>query len=71
MAMPARQYNSYGIHINRQWCKGCGICAALCGKKVILLDNRDKAVSVNPASCIGCGQCEIHCPELAISIHVV
>ena len=26
------------IEINRKWCKGCGICAAFCPKKVLGLD---------------------------------
>lgn len=56
------------IHINRQWCKGCGICTALCGKKVLLLDNRGKAVAANPAACTACGRCEAHCPDFAISV---
>lgn len=69
MARPAKQYNDdYGIYINQQWCKGCGICSALCKHKVLLLDSRGKAVVANPAACTGCGQCENHCPELAIYI---
>ncbi len=29
-------------HINRDWCKGCGICVELCPKKVLELDDQDK-----------------------------
>jgi branched-chain amino acid transport system substrate-binding protein len=29
-------------HINRDWCKGCGICVELCPKKVLELDEQDK-----------------------------
>ncbi|MDX2452106.1 ferredoxin family protein, partial [Desulfosarcina sp.] len=31
--------------INRDWCKGCGICVAFCPKTVLELDERDKAVA--------------------------
>jgi len=32
-------------HINREWCKGCGICVAFCPKKVLELDEiaKDRA----------------------------
>jgi 2-oxoglutarate ferredoxin oxidoreductase subunit delta len=68
MARPVFNYDDYSIRINRHWCKGCGICTALCPNKVLLLDNRGKAVAAYPASCTGCGKCETHCPDFAISV---
>lgn len=56
------------ISINKAWCKGCGICAALCPQKVITLDSRKKAVVVRESACIGCGSCVWHCPDMAISL---
>ena len=41
-------------HINRDWCKGCGICVELCPKKVLELDEQDKVVAVRPQDCICC-----------------
>ena len=55
-------------HIKREWCKGCGICIAFCPKKVLEMDDLDKAVSVRPEDCNVCRLCEMRCPDLAIDI---
>jgi len=54
--------------INRDWCKGCGICVAFCPKKVLELDNGEKACVVRSEDCICCGLCELRCPDLAIEV---
>jgi 2-oxoglutarate ferredoxin oxidoreductase subunit delta len=56
------------IEINRDWCKGCGICVHLCPKKVLELDTKDKAVVMRPEDCICCRMCELRCPDLAIEV---
>ncbi|MCT4585151.1 MAG: 4Fe-4S binding protein [Peptostreptococcaceae bacterium] len=51
--------------VERDWCKGCGICAAFCPKKI--LEIKDEKVQVtNYDECIYCGQCELRCPDFAI-----
>lgn len=54
--------------IDREWCKGCGICVKFCPKKVLELDEHDKAAAVRPADCIACELCAWRCPDLAIEL---
>ena len=54
--------------INREWCKGCGICVHFCPKDVLELDEQDKVVAIRPENCICCQLCEIRCPDFAIEI---
>jgi NAD-dependent dihydropyrimidine dehydrogenase PreA subunit len=56
------------IVIRRDWCKGCGICAAFCPKKVLELDENEKAAVVRQEQCTQCGLCERHCPDMAIEV---
>ena len=56
------------ININRDWCKGCGICVFFCPQKVLGLDGEGKAIVLNPEDCIACGMCELRCPDVAIEI---
>ncbi len=54
--------------INRDWCKGCGICVHFCPKHVLELDQDDEAVVVKPEACVCCRLCEFRCPDLAIEV---
>ena len=56
------------VVIEREWCKGCGICVAFCPKKALDLDNGNKAVWAREEDCIRCGLCELRCPDAAISL---
>ncbi len=54
--------------INREWCKGCGICVNFCPTSVLELDTSDKAACLRPEACICCRMCELRCPDLAIEV---
>lgn len=54
--------------INRDWCKGCGICVHFCPGQVLELDSLEKVVAMRPQACICCRLCELRCPDLAIEI---
>lgn len=51
--------------VDKNWCKGCGICVAFCPKNVLGLVN-DKIEILRVEDCIKCGQCELRCPDYAI-----
>lgn len=59
------------IHADR--CKGCGICAAFCPEKILVLGSHMNAHGypvmkvVKGGACSGCGRCTLMCPDLVIT----
>lgn len=51
--------------MEKELCKGCGICVAFCPKDVLAIKD-EKVVIKDLDSCIQCGQCELRCPDYAI-----
>ncbi|MEN6412227.1 MAG: 4Fe-4S binding protein [Veillonellales bacterium] len=56
------------LEINLKRCKGCGICVEFCPKKVLTVNELEKAEIVNEKDCILCRQCELRCPDYAIFV---
>ncbi|MHB8244993.1 MAG: 2-oxoacid:acceptor oxidoreductase family protein [Acidimicrobiales bacterium] len=56
------------VNIERNWCKGCNICVAVCPEKCLMLDKFDVAVFAHPERCTGCRLCDWLCPDLAIDV---
>lgn len=63
------------VKFNDDRCKGCGLCAAACPKKIVAL-SKDKmnAKGFHPAAvtdggaCIGCAFCAVMCPDMVIQV---
>ena len=56
------------ILLNVGFCKGCGICVAMCPKSVLGINEENKVEVLKEEDCIACRQCEFHCPDFAIRI---
>lgn len=61
--------------VNRDICKGCGLCVEVCPKKIIFLDKSvlngkgyHPATVMDMESCIGCAMCATMCPDCAITV---
>ncbi|MHB8918181.1 MAG: 4Fe-4S dicluster domain-containing protein [Desulfocucumaceae bacterium] len=56
------------LEINREWCKGCRLCAEACPKGLMSIDKLGKVKVERPEDCTGCGMCEATCPDFAIRV---
>jgi 2-oxoglutarate ferredoxin oxidoreductase subunit delta len=57
-----------GHVIDREWCKGCGICVRFCPKHVLELDDEEKVCAMRSEDCVACKLCELRCPDLSITV---
>jgi len=70
------------IEINRETCKGCGLCVTVCPKEQIEISGRLNTKGYYPAEfkeadiadpaktkCTGCALCAISCPDVAIEVY--
>ncbi len=62
------------VTVNEELCKGCGLCAAACPKKIMRISDVTNtsgqyvAVCAAKEACVGCRSCAIICPDDAIRI---
>lgn len=62
------------VGINKERCKGCGLCIAVCPKKNLKLSEElnmygnKYAVCIDENDCIACCMCTKMCPDWAITI---
>ena len=65
---------AYHHTIDRDRCKGCGLCVAICPKNVLDIDTQVNtkgyfpAYRARPDDCIYCAACCTMCPDVAITI---
>ncbi|MEA1928466.1 MAG: 4Fe-4S binding protein [Candidatus Auribacterota bacterium] len=63
------------VSINKDRCKGCELCVAVCPQGIISVSDRmnKKGVypvySPRPDECTGCKLCVTVCPDVAITIY--
>jgi 2-oxoglutarate ferredoxin oxidoreductase subunit delta len=62
------------IEVNRERCKACGLCIAVCPKKLIVFSPGPNTQGFYPAEqssegeCTGCALCAEICPDVAIEV---
>jgi len=63
------------ILVNEEICKGCGLCANACPKKIIgFVKEKTNSKGYHPArlmkpeECVGCCACAMMCPDMAITV---
>lgn len=63
------------ITINKELCKGCGLCSNACPQKILTISKSDTngkgyfvAEVTDMDKCIGCKSCAIMCPDTVIEV---
>ena len=63
-----------GLYIDKEKCKGCGLCIEMCPVEVLEFSNELNSRGIFPVTlkpggrCTMCTQCEYICPDFALYI---
>ncbi|HIY15348.1 4Fe-4S binding protein [Alistipes sp. An66] len=63
------------IVVDRERCKGCGVCVSVCPCDVLALSAEVNgkgypvARMANPDACTGCASCAVICPDSVITVY--
>jgi len=62
------------IEINKERCKGCGLCLTACPRGCIFISQMSNKMGYFPADtsnedCSGCAMCALVCPEACIKVY--
>jgi len=63
----------YTVIVDKERCKGCGICMSFCPRGVFefedyLNEGGHHPVRLTGRECIGCRACVIMCPDIALEL---
>lgn len=63
------------LTINKERCKGCGLCVRACPKNLLMISetviNRSgyhPSEMTDESACIACASCALTCPDICIEI---
>ncbi len=65
---------TYTHIVDKDRCKGCGLCVAICPKNVLELSREVNTkgyfpvFQARPQDCVYCAMCCVMCPDVAIEI---
>jgi 2-oxoglutarate ferredoxin oxidoreductase subunit delta len=65
---PEGKKEKFEVEFYRDWCKGCGICAAFCPAGALAMNEKGEPEINKPELCTGCTWCEIRCPDFAVRV---
>lgn len=62
------------VDVAREFCKGCGLCVAVCPKKVLRIADRVNSRGYRPTEqatddCVACGLCTMTCPDAVLTVY--
>lgn len=63
------------LTISKELCKGCGLCALACPKKILAVSKTTMnskgyfvVEELDPSACIACAFCATMCPDCVIKV---